>query len=234
VNIKICTVLTGKNFKESKTMINEAERAKADMLELRIDYLNETYNFADIRSLTDLPLIATNRPHSEGGFFNRSEKERIKTLFAAAEVGFEYVDLELSTSNLRNTVKRFKRLGSEVIVSSHNFKSTPPVSAIYSLFQRELASGADICKVVMTAKTLEDNLTCLKFVSSASKKRRVVAFCMGDLGASSRILSPLFGVDFTYASVRRGRESASGQLTVRSMRRIYEIMGMKDEGRWNN
>jgi 3-dehydroquinate dehydratase len=42
----------------------------------------------------------------------------------------------------------------------------------------------------------------------------------------SRIFSPVFGGEFTYASSAVGAESAPGQLTIRDMREIYRIMGI--------
>jgi len=47
---------------------------------------------------------------------------------------------------------------------------------------------------------------------------------MGPLGFASRVLCPLVGGDFTYASTEKGKESASGQITVRELRTLYETM----------
>jgi 3-dehydroquinate dehydratase type I len=49
---------------------------------------------------------------------------------------------------------------------------------------------------------------------------------MGQAGKISRILSPLFGGIFTYASVSKGRESAPGQLTITELREIYALLGV--------
>jgi 3-dehydroquinate dehydratase len=45
-------------------------------------------------------------------------------------------------------------------------------------------------------------------------------------GATSRILSPVFGGAFTYASIVKGREAASGQLTVSETKKIYRLLGV--------
>jgi 3-dehydroquinate dehydratase len=47
---------------------------------------------------------------------------------------------------------------------------------------------------------------------------------MGPLGFASRILCPLFGGDFTYASIEAGKESASGQITAGDLRKIYGMV----------
>jgi 3-dehydroquinate dehydratase len=51
---------------------------------------------------------------------------------------------------------------------------------------------------------------------------------MGVPGYTSRILCPLVGGDFTYASIEEGRESAPGQITAGDLRKIY---GMLEDGR---
>ena len=84
----------------------------------------------------------------------------------------------------------------------------------------------DVCKIITMARRIEDNLICLRFVAEASKAKDVVCFCMGELGRVSRLLSPLFGGHFTYASIGRGEESAIGQLTVAETRRFYELLGL--------
>jgi 3-dehydroquinate dehydratase len=54
-----------------------------------------------------------------------------------------------------------------------------------------------------------------------------VCFAMGELGKVSRLLSPLFGGYFTFASFDRGSETATGQMTIQEMRDAYELLGLK-------
>jgi len=91
------------------------------------------------------------------------------------------------------------------------------------IVHRQLAAGADICKVVTTAQRFEDNLTVLQLIAESPKARKV-SFAMGPLGLTSRVLCPLVGGDFTYASIEKGKESAPGQIAVRELRKIYEVM----------
>ena len=53
----------------------------------------------------------------------------------------------------------------------------------------------------------------------------IVSFAMGAAGQVSRVLCPLVGGYFTYASVKKGKESAKGQITVRELRQIYDMLG---------
>jgi len=224
---KICAAITGRNIKEVEKMLIKAEKSGADLAELRIDYIGDVRNldFKKIKTITNLPLIATNRPRREGGFSNQPENDRLNILLKAAESGFDYVDIEFSTKKVKQYAIEIKNLGSRLIVSSHNFKLTPTIDEMFKLFKEMMSIKAEIFKIIFTAKSLEDNLTCLNFLSKASEKSKVVSFCMGKLGIPSRILSPIFGGEYTYASILRGRESAAGQLTVEELRRIFDIIG---------
>jgi 3-dehydroquinate dehydratase len=58
------------------------------------------------------------------------------------------------------------------------------------------------------------------------EKTNIVCFAMGKKGVLSRIFSPLFGAYFTYASVNQGLETASGQLDIQRLRKIYSLLGV--------
>ena len=98
----------------------------------------------------------------------------------------------------------------KTIVSYHKFDGALSVSAMENILDKEIASGASICKIVTTAKQVEDNLPALSFVSFASSKAKLVCFCMGEHGKISRLLSPVFGAFFTFASLETGQRNRSG------------------------
>jgi len=100
---------------------------------------------------------------------------------------------------------------------------TQPLDNLKRIVERQLTAGADMCKVVTTASSFDDNLKVLQLIT-AFPKEEVVSFAMGPLGPVSRILCPLVGGYFTYASIEEGKESASGQLTVRDLRKLYKMV----------
>ncbi len=51
-----------------------------------------------------------------------------------------------------------------------------------------------------------------------------MAFAMGTAGQISRVLCPLVGGYFTYASIAEGKEAAEGQVTAAELRNIYEML----------
>jgi 3-dehydroquinate dehydratase type I len=108
-------------------------------------------------------------------------------------------------------------------VSSHELNGTPSLEEMKEIVHQQLEAGADVCKVVTTADSFEDNLMTLQLITEFPQIR-IVSFAMGPLGYVSRILCPLVGGYFTYASIEEGKESASGQITVRDLRKIYEMV----------
>jgi 3-dehydroquinate dehydratase type I len=202
-------------------VLRQLDAHKPDLIEIRFDLMKSATKLSQIRNATDRLLIATNRRKDEAGLFSGTEEDRLATLQQAADESFDYVDIELKTENLDKMIHRVEENGSSVIVSYHNERSTPSTNVLSSILAREKRTGADICKIVTTAKSYHDSLRCLEFVSIQAPRSRLVCFAMGRFGIPSRVLSPMFGAYFTFASYASGRESAPGQLTIASMRNLY-------------
>ena len=224
---RICVSILPKNSLEALKLIKEAENAKTDLIEVRLDYLGTSRTFSDFVKATKIPLIATNKLQTENGFFAGTETERQQTLLNAARSGFEYVDIELSSPKQKEAINRLKSMGAKPIVSYHKFDGALNVSEMAKIFNKQVAVGADVCKIVIKAEKIEDNLTTLNFVASVSSKAKLVCFCLGEQGKLSRLLSPLFGGFFTFASLREGSETAMGQMTINQMRVVYDLLENK-------
>ncbi len=220
---RICVVVTARNVAEAIDTIRRTRPLLPDLIEIRIDYMEALGDLGPIREATGVPLIATNR-RPDQGVSAYSEADRIAELFQACESGFDYVDLEINTEAIGEIAKKVKSLGAKVIVSSHDFETTPEKERLEEIIRDELSAGADICKVVGTSNTPGDNLTYLNLLRENADVE-MVSFGMGEAGILSRVLSPLVGGAFTYASAETGSESAPGQLTISELREIYRIMG---------
>jgi len=226
LTIRICVSVLPKTVAEALQLVQRAEKRGADLIEVRLDNLREHDQLSDITGLSRVPMIATSRSVKCHGKFRGSETERKQILLTAAGNGFEYIDVELSDPQLEGIVSDVHGMGAKSIVSFHDFNQTPSLSQMEETLRKEIVSGADVCKVVTTAKSVEDNLTVLNFLSKACKSAKTVCFSMGELGKISRILSPIFGSFFTFATLERGRETASGQLTIQEMMAVYEALGL--------
>jgi len=227
VTPRICVSILPKTNLEALKLIAKAENARADFVEVRLDCLETSRKLSDLSASTKIPLIATNKLQSEKGYFAGTETERQQTLLNAAKNGFQYVDVDLSNPKHKDTISQLKLLGAKPIVSFHKFDGALNASAMEKILDEEIASCAAVCKIIVTANKVEDNLPLLSFVSFASSKSKLVCFCMGEHGKISRLLSPVFGAFFTFASLENGSETAAGQMSITEMRSAYGLLGMK-------
>jgi len=111
------------------------------------------------------------------------------------------------------------------IVSYHKFEGPLSVPEMEKILEQEISSGGSICKIITTANKVEDNVAMLNFVSAMFDKAKLVCFCLGEHGKVSRLLSPMFGAFFTFASLEQGIETAPGQMTIQEMKTAYHILG---------
>jgi len=223
---KICVSVMESTVRRTTRALRKLEHEDPDFVEIRFDAMKSTRSISEIRDATDRPLIATYRSRGQSGLFSGTEEMRMKTLTQAAEDGFDYVDVELNVKDFTKTVRQLKQHGARVIVSYHDRNGTPPQRALESILEREKRAGGEICKIVGTAKNYADSLRCLTFVNEHARGTRLVCFCMGRLGIASRVLSPVFGAYFTFASPSSGRETASGQISIDKLRALYKELGV--------
>lgn len=212
---KVCAVIVNKDL----AAIAGVEPL-ADLFEVRIDLIGD--GWPEVAQSLKKPWIATNRLAEEGGGWRHSEARRKEELLKALGLGAAIVDIELRTKNLAKTVALIKKTA-QCLVSFHDLQKTPPFDELKGIVKRQLDAGADIGKVVTTAGSIEDNETVLELIREFPESR-LIAFAMGPLGTVSRLLCPLVGGQFSYASIQKGDESASGQITVAELVNLYRMV----------
>jgi 3-dehydroquinate dehydratase type I len=212
---RICAVLINNDLEAVKEV-----EPLVDLFEVRIDLIGD--DWVDLVKQLSKPWIACNRSPEEGGHWQGSEARRIEKLLQAIELGADTVDIELRTGNLDKIVPVVKKR-TRCLLSFHDFEKTPPFSTLKEIVSHQLKTGADIGKIATTAQGFEDNLTVLRLFAEFPGAS-LISFAMGHLGTMSRVLCPLVGGDFTYASIEPGKESAQGQLAVRDLIQIYEMI----------
>jgi 3-dehydroquinate dehydratase type I len=208
----------------------EKAASLADVLELRIDQIREV----DLQQLmkgkqAGKRILVTNRHKDEGGGFPGSEQERVALLKDAVALGADYVDIEARTEKhlIGELVAQIEKHHHRTkwIISSHDFSGTPSEEALRKRFDACSRMGGDIVKIVTHAHAVEDNLRVLGLIPYARNKgRAIIALCMGGQGKISRVVAPLLGASWSYASLEKGAESAPGQLTAEAMRLIYGLL----------
>jgi 3-dehydroquinate dehydratase type I len=214
-NARICAVVTEKDAE----IAHEAERT-ADLFELRIDLIGPGWE--KVAARLHKPWIAANRDGVHGGKWQGSELDRIGELLKAISLGAGMADIELGTAGLEDIVALIKEKA-RCVISFHDWEGTPTLDTLSDIVQQQLDAHADICKVITTARTFNDNITMLKLIKKYPWAD-IISFAMGDEGLFSRILSPLAGGYLTYASIKKGGASAPGQITLDEMHNIYRLI----------
>ena len=216
----ICIPIVGPSLDQALNDISLVQ-SLGDIVELRLDLIKN----ADLQTLLnalDKPCIVTNRTKLEGGQFKGSEEKRVNVLRKAMSMGVDYIDIESSTPRQYLQPILEEKGKTKTILSFHHFSLTPDnIEGIYEILSE---TPADILKIVTYAKDINDNIALFNLLAQAKKdKRPLIAFCMGEKGEISRILSPLLGGFLTFGSLNTGKESAPGQIPASTLKEIYRV-----------
>ncbi len=220
---KLCIPIVETTTDRALIAIKKANRW-ADLIEVRVDYLRNP-ELEILLQDQEKPFVITHRRREEGGKYKGEERKRLSVFQKAIDLGADYIDVELATgtSLLKDLIRNKRR--TQVILSFHDFRGTPPLKKLQRLSAQMIRLGADVIKIVPFAQSWEDNLTILSLIPFAKERRqKIVAFCMGERGKMSRIFSPFLGAAWTYASLNKNRSSAPGQLTVQKLTEIWKKM----------
>ncbi len=215
---RICATVAVPSFDRLEQTARAAVSQGADLIELRLDYLPRLPVAEELKWCRDLgvPVIGTIRKGSEGGNYKGAEAERLRCLERVACL-LHYVDMEFESAT-HERIGWLKENGSKVIVSYHDFRSTPRDDRLLSIVCRTRALGADVCKIATLVQGPQDVLRMLLIPTIVSPS---VVVTMGRKGVLGRILAPLFGSEFTYAHPDGLPPVAPGMLSVQTMRRAY-------------
>ena len=180
----------------------------ADIIELRLDLI-ENFDLPQLLKEAGKPCIVTNRCKMDGGQFAGPEEDRVGILRQAIDLGAEYIDIETSTPGplLKSILENKGR--TQAILSHHDFTRTPDdLNPLYDLMSQ---LPADILKIITYATDINDNLALFRLLARARKDEKpMIAFCMGEKGEVSRILTVQQGGWLTFGSLETGKESAPG------------------------
>ena len=211
----LTTSITASTVQAALLELREAEAAGADVVELRLDFLQGFDPATDLRTLlagTKLPTIVTYRPNWEGGKYAGEEEARLRVLWLAAELKAAFVDVELKAAapffaaspqdwQRGKGVTRF-------ILSSHNYSETPSLVDLRALHARAVAAGADIVKIATTAQRIVD-IARLEALLSLERSKPTIALGMGEAGLVRRAALHGSGGSERYAvAAARGERAA--------------------------
>ena len=242
---KICAPIVEKTEKKIWEAAEEIAHSAADMAEWRIDWFEGFANAAAVEAalkglrtaLGDMPLLATFRTAQEGGEVAVSS-ERYAELYREIITGgcADLIDIELSAGAeaVGELTALARSAGVKVVLSSHDFQSTPDESEILSRIHTMWELGADIAKIAVMPRDVRDVLTLLSATARLGGKAEdreedsrpaggpIITMVMGGIGAVSRLAGEIFGSAVTFGSA--GAISAPGQMEVKELRAALEML----------
>jgi len=212
MNRKICVSLGGMPFTSCLQLASSWP-----LIEVRLDLLRLDPEKIEILAMQCRQWIATCRPG------NLSDHERTVLLAAAIRSGTTYVDIEYEAGqDYRQTLVDLAREHQcKVIISYHNFETTPDAGTLDRIIRHSVVMGADCVKIAVTVNSLAD---CSRVMALYERHDHIIAFAMGDAGKITRIAAPFLGAEFTFASVDEAHQTAPGQLTASQMEVIFRIL----------
>ena len=212
--------------------LSEESRARehADAVEFRMDLASEPLAQLDAYD-GELPLLVTSRASWEGG--EADDLGRFDALSTALGYGaVAAVDVELAALRgnapegershaiaLRDTAREE---GVSVVVSVHDFESTPEPAALVDLLT-DAASEGDVGKLATTATAPADALAMIEATHEATAAgHRVATMCMGEPGRHTRAVTPIYGSKIGYAPVDPANATAPGQYPLATLRDLVD------------
>lgn len=231
---KICVPLVGRTAEailDQANQIMQSQRSSAiDMVELRGDYLDflSDYDQLDklLKMLTtvleDKVLLFTIRSEAEGGETLAFSSPTIADINRHVIEGHlaDMVDIELfsGAEQAQELTELAKAHDVKIIMSNHDFQTTPDATTIVNRLRSMQDLGADVVKIaVMPENKLHvvNLLAATAMMQEAYAEVPVVTMSMGKMGAISRISGQVFGSAITFASFAEA--SAPGQIPVAQM-----------------
>lgn len=222
----ICVSIQESSFERCKEMmLSLAAKGSDRIAELRADLCHFTPEQVSLLVAANPHTIVTSRVESDNPSlsFNR--------LCAAIEAGAEYIDTELEYPDdlqlqLRN---RARSAGTKLIVSWHNFSTTPPLKQLLEVYHSCAEKGADVVKIVTTANSLIDATRTMRLYRSVARLPRkrgnrppLAAFAMGSAGKFTRYLSLKLGSPLSYTYPDGAKATAPGQYSESQLAALLE------------
>ena len=221
--MKLCVPIIDRDVDSFIEAIGKVNGSTADVIELRIDYLDTiSAEVLDkiLSTKSDKPYILTIRSDDEGGKSKLDEKKRLD-LFLGFQDRVDFIDVEYAKKETLKSLIAQKKC--RVIVSMHDFEKTPTNEFLNDYIQKAFDLGADIAKFAVMCTSYDDSIRLLELMDTW-KDKNVIIIGMGQYGTLTRILSPLFNPYLTFVSLDLGSESAPGQITLAQMRKFLDLL----------
>ncbi len=236
---KLAVPIAAKDLDQARQQVKAAISAGAEMLELRIDYI-ENLSVEMVQNLIvyvksagdkQIPIIVTCRDKQQGGVIGYGQQLRVDVLVSALKAGAEFIDYEYDNFLIAENQEAIQQELSQnpqahIILSVHNFETK--FSDINKLHRDILDVYPDaIPKLVYTANHINDCFEAFDLLHETSGDR--IVFCMGEAGLISRIIAKKLNSFITFASIDDQSATAPGQLTIEQFMQLYHYDDITSE-----
>ena len=227
---KICVPIVAKDVSDA---IIQAEKIETcDLVEIRGDYIDNYNNveyvielIKNVKKIIEKPVIFTFRTGNEGGERNvriSAYVNILKSIIKSKEADFVDVELFSGDGYVGDIIKCAKEYGIFVIISNHDFASTPSEKELINRLNKMQELGADIAKIAMMPKNMSDVYRVMAVTSDINLDIPVISMSMGKMGMISRIAGELYGSSVTFGCAHAA--SAPGQLNASDLSDILGII----------
>ena len=169
----------------------------------------------------ELPLLCTFRTKAEGGEREIDPAAYFALNEALGALGVPMLDLELALclaheARAKQAIDALHARGAVLVLSSHDFKKTPPRDVLVERYRQMEALGGDLPKIAVMPQSQRDVMVLLSAMTEASAAcGPLIGISMGELGKLTRVRGGAFGSVMTFAS--KGKASAPGQIDAETL-----------------
>jgi 3-dehydroquinate dehydratase-1 len=232
----LCTPLVGRTHAQVMTELALVLPKKPDLLEWRVDFFSALDNTGAVLELAaairatagGIPVLFTRRSTKEGGEPIALREEQVVDLIAAvcASGTVDLVDFEMNNdpAHIAQVRAAAHAHGVLLLLSFHNFQSTPASEVLCQRFAQAQGLGADVAKIAVMPQRLEDVLAVFSATLESSQKLDIplVSMSMGGYGALTRLGGGVFGSSLSFAV--GATASAPGQVPIEELNTVLAIL----------
>ncbi len=232
----ICAPLVARQLPALATEAAAVAARQPDLIEWRVDFFDAIADLDQVlagaaavrAAIGAIPLIFTRRSIREGGEPIALDETQVVAMQQAvcASGLVDFLDCELSCAapHFQASADAARRHGVGLIASFHDFQRTPPAADIVARFHQAAAAGADIAKVAVMPRTLDDVLTLLGATLQGAREVELplITMSMGPYGVLTRLFGWMFGSSVSFAVGEAA--SAPGQVPIDDMRRVLDVL----------
>ncbi len=228
----ICTPLVGRTREAVVGELAAVLPKRPDVIEWRVDFFEGIGDTGLVietartmkASAGDIPILFTRRSMKEGGERIALAEPQVVSLYEAvcASRCVDLIDYELcnDAADIRRLRAASRAHEIALVLSYHNFQSTPDAAALVAKFAEAERGEGDVAKVAVMPKAPEDVLTLLAATLQADRALAIplISMSMGGYGSLSRMIGWVYGSVLTFAVGKSS--SAPGQIPIDELRAV--------------